>query len=283
MYVVFGATGQLGHHVVNSLLEQVDAGSITAVGRDESKAADLVAKGVKFAQADYGQPDSIAAALQGAKRVLLISSSEVGQRVPQHQAVIDAVAAAGVELLVYTSILHADDSPAMLATEHRATEAALKASGVPHVILRNGWYNENYEMAIGGAPEHGLIGSAGDGRFSAATRADYGAAAAAALLDTSHAGQVYELAGDTSFTLAELASEISTVAGKDVPYINMSQDDHAGALTAAGLPAPIVGVLVDSDAAASTGALQEDGKALSKLIGRPTTPISETVKAVLGG
>ena len=285
MIAVTGATGQLGRLVIDALLEKVPAASVAALVRDPAKAADLAARGVSLRQADYSQPETLFPALEGVDTLLLISSSEVGQRAPQHQAVIDAAAAAGVGLIAYTSILHADSSPLALAEEHRATEAALAASGLDHVLLRNGWYSENYAGSVLTAAEHGaVIGAAGEGRIAAAARADYAAAAAAVLADpAAHAGKTYELAGDTAFTLADLAAEIARQSGKPVSYQNMPQAAYAEALKGFGLPGPFAEILADSDVGASRGGLFDDCHALSALIGRPTTPMSEMVKSALAG
>ena len=285
MIAVTGATGQLGRLVIDALLEKVPAASVAALVRAPAKAADLAARGVTLRQADYAQPETLFPALEGVDTLLLISSSEVGQRAPQHQAVIDAAAAAGVGLIAYTSILHADSSPLALAEEHRATEAALAASGLDHVLLRNGWYSENYAGSVPTAAEHGaVIGAAGEGRISAAARADYAAAAAAVLADpAAHAGKTYELAGDTAFTLADLAAEIARQSGKPVTYQDMPQAAYAEALKGFGLPGPFAEILADSDVGASRGGLFDDSHALSALIGRPTTPMSEMVKSALAG
>ncbi len=285
MIAVTGATGQLGRLVIDALLEKVPAASVAALVRAPAKAADLAARGVTLRQADYAQPETLFPALEGVDTLLLISSSEVGQRAPQHQAVIDAAAAAGVGLIAYTSILHDDSSPLALAEEHRATEAALATSGLDHVLLRNGWYSENYAGSVPTAAEHGaVIGAAGEGRISAAARADYAAAAAAVLADpAAHAGKTYELAGDTAFTLADLAAEIARQSGKPVTYQDMPQAAYAEALKGFGLPGPFAEILADSDVGASRGGLFDDSHALSALIGRPTTPMSEMVKSALAG
>lgn len=283
MIVVTGATGQLGRLVIHSLLRRVPADGIVAAVRHPDKAADLAALGVQVRQADYDRPATLVAALAGAERLLLISSSEIGKRVSQHQAVIDAARAQGVGLLAYTSLLHADTSPLGLATEHRQTEAAIAASGLPAVVLRNGWYTENYTGAIPAALAHGvLLGSAGQGRIASAARADYADAAAAVLLaDANPAGRVYELAGDQAYTLAGLAAEISRQSGKTVVYRDLPQAQYKAALEQAGLPGPVAEVISDSDAGAAQDALFDDGRQLSALIGRPTTPMAQTVAAQL--
>ena len=282
MIVVTGATGQLGRLVIQSLLASVPAADIVAAVRRPAQAADLAALGVQLRQADYGQPATLDLAFAGASKLLLISSSELGQRVQQHQNVIDAAKRTGVGLVAYTSVLHADRSPLGLAAEHRATEAALAASGLPHVLLRNGWYTENYLASVPAALQHGaFIGCAGDGRIASAARADYAAAAAAVLTQDGQAGRIFELAGDDSYSLGELAAELSRQAGKTVPYVNLPEAEFKGALLGAGLPEPLARLLADSDSGASQGALFDDQHQLSQLIGRPTTPWATMLKAAL--
>lgn len=284
MIVVTGATGQLGRLVMAELLNKgVPAERIAAVVRNPAKAADLAALGVQLRQADYTQPEALEKAFQGADKLLFISSSEVGSRLPQHRNVVDAAKKAGVGLVVYTSILRADTSKIGLAAEHRETEALLKASGLPHALLRNGWYTENYLASIPPALAHGaFIGSAGEGVISSAARADYAAAAAAVLAsDQPQAGKVYELAGEPGYTLTELAAEISRQSRKTVPYVNLRQADFKAALLGAGLPEELAELLADSDAAAANGALQGEGATLRGLIGRPSTPLADLVKVAL--
>ncbi len=282
MIVVTGATGQLGRLVIASLLKKVSASTIVAAVRNVEKAKDLAALGVQVRQADYTQPQSWDAALQGADKVLLISSSEIGQRAQQHKSVIDAAKRAGIKLLAYTSVLHADTSVLGLAGEHRETETAIKASGVPAVILRNGWYTENYAMGVPTALALGAVyGCAGEGRIASAARADYAEAAAVVMTSDNQAGKTYELAGDSAYTLSEFAAEIARQSGKAINYVNLPQADYKKALLGAGLPEPLAAMLADSDTGASKGALFDDGHQLSKLIGRATTPLAEVVKAAL--
>lgn len=282
MIVVTGASGQLGRLVIQSLLTRIPAAQIVAAVRKPDSVADLAELGVQVRQADYEQPASLDGAFAGADKVLLISSSEVGQRAPQHRNVIDAAKRAGVGLLAYTSLLHADTSPLALAQEHLATEAHLKASNVPFVILRNGWYTENYLASIPPALQHGaFIGSAGEGRIASAARADYAAAAAAVLILDEQAGKVYELAGDESYTLAEFAAELSRQAHKAIPYVDLSEADFKAALLGAGLPPPLAELLANSDVGASRGGLFDDQRQLSGLIGRPTTSLSALIAGAL--
>ena len=269
---IAAASGQLGRLAVKAVRARAPSTPLVALARSPGKVADL---GVEAREADYTKPDTLEKAFAGVATLLLISSSEIGQRAAQHRNAIAAAKKAGVRRVVYTSMLHTDRSPLSLAAEHAATEAELKASGLPFTILRNGWYTENYLGAVQAAVQHGVvIGSAGEGRISGATRADYAEAAAVALTGTGHAGRTYELAGDAAFTLADLASELSRQSGKRVVYENLPQDKYAAALAGFGLPAGIAAAVASWDVGASQGALFDDGHALSALIGRPTTPLS---------
>jgi NAD(P)H dehydrogenase (quinone) len=282
MIVVTGATGQLGRLAIAALLKKVPAASVVAAVRNVEKAKDIAALGVQVRQADYNNPESWDSALKGADRVLLISSNEIGQRAKQHRVVVDAAKRAGIKLLAYTSVLRADTSVLGLAAEHKATEEAIRASGVPFVFLRNGWYTENYDSVVKSAPQVGSVyGCAGDGRISAAARADYADAAAVVLSADGHAGKVYELGGDTSFTLAELAAEIGRQVGKTIGYVNLGEPEYKNVLLGVGLPEPYAALLADSDTGISKGALYDESHQLSKLIGRKTTPVSVAVKAAL--
>jgi len=275
MIGITGATGQLGRIVVDKLKQKREASQIVALVRTPAKATDL---GVAARAANYGEPAQLAAALAGIESLLLISSSEVGQRLAQHRNVIEAAVRAGVKHFVYTSLLRADTSPLSLAEEHLETEKLIRASGIPFTILRNSWYIENHAASAKNAVAAGaLIGCAGDGRISGATREDYAEAAVAVLTGSGHAGKTYELGGDEAYTLAELAAEISRQAGKEVPYRNLSQADYAAALEGFGLPGWLAQALAAWDADASRGALHEESRTLSALIGRPTTPLSVAV------
>ncbi|KRB40687.1 SDR family oxidoreductase [Phenylobacterium sp. Root700] len=283
MYAITGASGHLGRLALNALLETIAPAQVVALARDPAKLADLAARGVQVRRFDYEAPQTLAPALAGVERLLLISSSEVGKRGRQHQAVIDAAKTAGVGFIAYTSILHADTNPMGLAAEHRATEAALRESGLAHALLRNGWYTENYVQSAPAALAHGaLLGSAGEGEISGASRADY-AAAAAKVLTGEAATKVYELAGDEAFTLAQFAQALSDIAGKPVVYTDLPEADYAAALKGAGLPAPVADMLAESDAKAAKGSLFDDSRVLSGLIGRPTTPFKETLATGVKG
>lgn len=282
MIAITGATGQLGQHVIENLLKTVPASQIVAIVRNPAKAAALSQQGITVRQADYTDEAAFTTALQGIDKLLLISSSEVGQRTPQHRNVINAAKSARVKFIAYTSLLHADTSPLGLADEHVATEKMLAESGLDYALLRNGWYSENYLASAPAALEHGVfIGAAGDGKIAAATRADYAAAAARVISEEGHAGKIYELAGDEGWTLSQLAAELAQQSGKKVVYQNLSEADFAAALKGFGLPAGLAEMLADSDIGASKGGLFDDSHTLSTLIKRPTTSLAESVSGIV--
>jgi NAD(P)H dehydrogenase (quinone) len=283
MIVVTGATGHLGRHVVTELLKKVPASEIAVAVRSPEKAkADFDGRGIQIRLGDYDKPETFGGALEGATKVLLISASEVGKRVVQHQSVIDAAKKANVSLLAYTSILGGDRNKMKLAAEHQETEARIQSSGLPFTFLRNGWYIENYTERLAGPLEHGVMaGCAGNGRIAAATRADYAAAAAAVLAGNGHANKAYELAGDASFTMPELAAEVSRVSGKTVAYKNVSVADYTRMLVGFGLPELAASVVADADFGITRGELDDASHTLSRLIGRPTTPWKDVVAAAL--
>lgn len=281
--VVTGATGHLGRHVVEQLLEKVPAEQITAVVRDEAKAADLAARGVRLTVADYNTPATFDGLFAAGDKVLLISGNEFDKgRVGQHQVVIDAAKAAGVALLAYTSA--PGSLTAALVDDHRATEEVLLASGVPYTLLRNGWYHENYTENLAPVLEHNaVVQAAGDGRVASASRADYAAAAVAVLTGEGHENATYELSGDEAWGFAEYAAELSRQTGKEIVYRPVSAEAFAGILTGAGLPGPLAGILTGVEAAIEKGELAGTSGDLSRLTGRPTTPLAEAVAAGLKG
>lgn len=282
MIIVTAATGKLGRHVVDALLEALPASEVGVAVRDVGKARDLAAKGVEVRRADYDEPETLRAAFAGAAKVLLISSNEIGQRARQHEAAVAAAVAAGVGFLAYTSILHADRSTLALAAEHRATEAAIAASGLPYALLRNGWYLENYSENLGSALQSGVIlGSAGEGNVAAASRRDFAEAATAVLTGKERTSAIYELAGDEPFTMRELARVVSDLSGKPVAYQDMPEAQYREALTGFGVPAAFAGILADSDAGIARGELDDRSGDLRRLIGRPTTPLRTLVAAAV--
>ncbi|NWL45098.1 UDP-N-acetylglucosamine 4,6-dehydratase (inverting) [Pseudomonas monteilii] len=277
---VTGATGQLGRIIIDQLRSRVPAQEIVAIVRNAGKGSDL---GVELREADYGSVSSLTRAFAGVDTLMLISGSEIGQRIQQHANVISAAAQQGVKRIVYTSLLNAESSPMSLAPEHVATEQALKASGLNYTILRNGWYTENYTASIGAAlANNAFYGSARDGKISSAPRADYAEAAAIVLTTQGHDGKLYELAGDDAYTLSDLAGEISRQTGKEVPYVDIPVNDYAAALKQAGLPEAFALGLASWDVDAANGALFNQDHQLSKLLGRPTTPFDDVVKGELG-
>lgn len=282
MIAITAATGQLGQLVIEQLLAKVPAHHIVAVVRNPAKATALATRGLTIRGADYEDQAALDSAFAGVEKVLLISGVDFGRRAAQHANVIAAAQHAGVKLIVYTSLLRADTSVLNLAPEHAETERILKASGVPFVILRNGWYHENYTASIPSALAHGaFVGSAGEGRIASAARADYASAAVAALTGRAEVGGTYELAGDTAYTLKQLAAELSAQSGKSIPYVNLPEADYAGILLKAGLPPPFAHGLASWDVGASHGALFDDGQQLSRLIGRATTPLAEAIRTAI--
>jgi len=257
---VTGATGHLGTFVVEELKKRVSNENIVALVRTPGKASALEVEVRAF---DYNQPETMTAALAGVDRLVLISGNEIGQRARQHFNVIEAAGKAGVEWIVYTSLLHADSTTLNLAGEHMTTEEALKASGINYTILRNGWYTENYTDSIGGALAGGaFIGSAGNGKISSAARVDYGEAAAVAITD-------------------DLAAEISNQTGTNIPYRNLTEAEYTKILESFEIPAGFAAAIASWDVSASKDDLFDDSHQLSALIGRPTTPLADSVKAAL--
>ncbi|MEU1122934.1 SDR family oxidoreductase [Streptomyces sp. NPDC005899] len=280
--VVTGATGELGRLVVERLLATVPAGEVVAVVRDEGRAAALAARGVRLRVADYDRPETLAHAFGAGDRVLLISGNEVGRRVPQHTAVIGAARAAGVAQLAYTGVLGGPDADFRLAAEHKVTERLILDSGLPYTFLRNGWYTENYTANLAPVLRHGtVVANAGDGRVASATRADYAAAAAAVLTGEGHLAATYELSGDVAWSLAEYADAVAAASGKEITYSDVPAATHQEILVRAGLPEDFAAILVDVDEAVRRGLLAGTTGDLARLIGRPTTPMAETVAAAV--
>ncbi|WP_440555934.1 SDR family oxidoreductase [Streptomyces sp. SCPE 10] len=282
--VVTGATGQLGRLAVEALLRRgTPAADIIATGRDLTRIKDLADRGITVRRADFADADSLAEAFAGADRLLLISASvPVDERVANHRRVIDAAASAGVSLVAYTSTTHADTATTVIGATHGETEEYLRDRGIPSVLLRNGWYLENYTSQLPQILRNGaVVGAAGEGRISAASRADYAEAAAAVLTTEGHTGAVYELGGDESFTLTELAAAISAAAGKQVTYTDLPVTDFARVLAAAGLPAELAEVLADADRGMNRGEMFTDSGDLHRLIGRPPVTLAEALKDAL--
>jgi len=281
--VVTGATGHLGRHVVEQLLEKVPAEQITAVVRTPEKAADFAARGVRIAVADYNAPETFDDLFASGDKVLLISGNEFDKgRVGQHKVVLDAAKAAGVALFAYTSA--PGSLTAALADDHRATEQVILESGVTYALLRNGWYHENYTEQLAPALEHGaVVQAAGEGTVASASRADYAAAAVAVLTGEGHENKTYELSGDEAWGFAEYAAELSKQTGKEIAYNPVSLEAYSGILTGAGMPGPLVAILASVETSIEKGELAVTTGDLSRLAGRPTTPLSEAIAAALKG
>jgi NAD(P)H dehydrogenase (quinone) len=284
MILITGATGKLGTFIIQGLLEKrVPPEGLAVLVRNPEKAGDLSRQGVEVRKGDYTDPASLDAAMRNVDTLMFVSSSELGARAPSHKNVIFAAQRAGVQHIVYTSILRADDSPMSLAKDHQETERALRESGVPFTLLRNGWYFENYTENLGSALAHGaILGAAGEGRFAMASRKDYADAAVAVLTSSrEEAGQVYELGGSPAITLNELAAEVASQAQKPVVYVDLPQAEFQSKLEGFGLPPFIANLLADSEAAARQGYLSTSSDDLQRLIGRPSSSLSDAVRAGL--
>lgn len=279
---ITAATGQLGRLVVQGLLEQVPADELVLIVRDPAKAEEFAERGIRVRPAAYDQPEALASALGGVDALLLISGSEVGQRIQQHTNVVRAAKAAGVSRIAYTSVLRADTTPLILAPEHKATEEAIRESGIPFTFLRNGWYTENYGQQVVDAVTTGtFVSSAGEGRVASATRADYAAAAVAVLVGEGHENKVYELSGDVAWTFDEFAAAITEATGKPVKVEHVTTEQHKQLLAGAGVPEATAGFVTALDAQIAEGLLADTTGDLSRLIGRPTTPLADTIPALL--
>ena len=282
--VVTGATGQLGRLVVEALLRRgVPAARIVATGRDTAGIKDLADRGVVVRRADFGDAASLAAAFAGAEKLLLISASiPVEERLANHRRAVDAAQTAGVSLVAYTSMTRADTTATIIGATHRGTEEYLHERAVPSVLLRNGWYLENYTSQLPVVLQSGaFIGATGTGRISAASRADYAEAAALVLSTEGHVGKVYELAGDEAFTLAELAAAVADRTGRPIAYTDLPAEQFAAALAGAGVPADVAHALADADLGLGRGELFSDSGDLSRLIGRPTTTLAAALDEAL--
>ena len=279
---ITGATGQLGNLVIEQLLQLTAAQNIVALVRNIDRAEHFKVQGIELREFDYDRPETLAPALLGIDKLLLISANEIGRRTPQHKAVIDAAKVAGVPYLAYTSLLRADKSPLGLAQEHRETEKLIQDSGITYTFLRNNWYSENYLAGVAHTIEIGtLFGAAQDGQISSASRIDYAEAAAKVLTSTGHENKTYELAGSESFTKADLAQFISQATHKPVIYQNLSADDLRQGLIQANLPSHLIDVIVDADVQTAKGAMYSNSKDLEQLIGHKTTSIEDSIKAAL--
>ncbi|MBO2445734.1 NAD(P)H-binding protein [Actinomadura barringtoniae] len=281
--VVTGATGQLGRLVIDELLERVPADQVVAVVRNAAKATDLAERGVELRIADYTAPETLDGVFQAGDRVLLISSNAMEENTAQHAAVVDAAVKANVALLAYTSVLGGAAATFRIAAHHAATEELILASGLPHVFLRNGWYNENYSGNIGFVLKSGIVmGSAGEGRIASASRADYAAAAAAVLTGEGEDGRsVYELSGDEAWTLADLAAEVSRQTGREIAYRDLTAARYSQIMADAGVPVRDAESVADADLGIARGELAAVTGDLRRLIGRPTTTIADSIAAAL--
>lgn len=281
--LVTGSTGNLGQQVINHLLEtDIEPSEIAALARDPDKASDLNERGIDVRRGDYTKPDTLHAAVEGIDKLLLISSSEVGGRAEHHRNMIEAAKEGSIDFIAYTSGLKADSSPMSIMDEHRETEEMIRDSGIPYTFLRNGWYSENYTEQLEQALNQGaLVGCADEGRISAATRSDFAEAAVTVLTEDGHEGEVYELGGDEAFTMAELAEEVTQQSDTEVVYRDFSEEEYVDVLVERGVPESQVSMLAETDRAIAEGALYTDSDDLHRLIGHPTTRLTDAVAEAL--
>lgn len=277
---VTGATGALGGLAVEALLARKPATEVVGLIRDPAKADGLRGAGVDVRVADYADPAALRQALGGVEALLLVSGSEVGRRFAQHKNVIDAAVDAGVSHIVYTSAPHATTSELVLAPEHKATEEYLATAELDVTVVRNNWYHENYLPQIETARATGaLVAAAGAGRVASASRADFAEGAAVVLTESGHRGRVYEFTGDVAWTYDDLAAALGDVLGRAIVYRPVSVTELVTQLTSAGLDAPTAQFVAALDQNIADGLLGAVEPTLSRLIGRPTTPLVDTLRA----
>lgn len=277
--LVTAASGQLGRLVVDALLQRgVPASDIVAGVRTPSKADDLSARGVSVVEFDYARPETLAPVLTGVDRVLLISGTDA-DRVSGHRNVIAVARDAGVGRLVYTSAPRVDEIDYALGADHKATEEAIAASGLSATVLRHNWYTENYLDAVARAADTGeIVAAVGDARVASASRRDYAEAAALALITDDLAGQTLEVGGDVAWTYDELAQAATEVLGRPVTYTAVTIEQLTAGLEAAGLDAGTAAFVAGIDDAIARGALSQTDGTLSRLLGRPTTPLVDGLR-----
>ncbi|MDB5103613.1 MAG: hypothetical protein JWP91_1302 [Fibrobacteres bacterium] len=280
--LVTGATGHFGSKVMERLLEHVPAKHLIASVTDPKRAGNLKKRGVDVRHGDFDFTHTLDHAFKGADRMLLISTMGDNEtRIRQHLAAVEAARQAKVKFIAYTSIAKADNTSLWLGEVHRATETAIRATGIPFCLLRNNWYLENeapvFKAALDGAP---VTTSAGEGKVGWALRSDYALAAANVLTGTGHGNKVYELSGPP-LTYPGLAAVMSTVIKRQVPYHNLDDSTFAKFLSQSGWPQELVFLTVEIHRAIREGALDVNRLDLETLMGRPVTPLANGIEEVL--
>lgn len=282
--LVTGASGQLGRLVLDSLLASGKSpASIIATTRDTAKLADYAAKGVIVRLADFDDAASLDAAFAGADKVLIISTDALdqpGKRLAQHKAAVAAAKEAGAKHILYTSMPQPDDSLVTFAPDHLGTEEAIKATGIPYTILRDGWYAENLFMSLPHALETGSwYTSTGEGRIAHITRADTAAAIAGAVLKAGNESKTYTLTGTKSRTAEEIAAIVSAATGKPLKVVHVTDAQLAEGLKAAGLPEGFIPTIVSFDANTREGKIASVTSDAETLSGRKPTSFEDFVAA----
>jgi NAD(P)H dehydrogenase (quinone) len=282
--LVSGASGRLGRLVLDRLIARgVPASELVAGARSPREVDDLRARGIRTVAFDYDDPATLRAGLKGIDRFVLVSVSQPNTPVTQHDAVIEAAAAADVSALAYTSVYRASESALPLAPIHAAAERAIAATDLPAVILRNNSYTELYLGTVMRARQTGIItAAAGGGRIAGATRPDFADAAAVAITGESYLGRVLELSGDAAFSYADLAAAAAQIWGRDVAYLALTGEQMLSQFSSLGLDAKTAQVLATIDDAIAAGHLDSSDRTLSEMIGRPTTSLIDALRAGLG-
>lgn len=282
--LVTGATGKFGSIVVESLLKRGLAAQLAVSVRNPARAGSVQERGVDVRRGDFDDSASLARAFSGIDRLLIVSTDgDNATRIRQHQTAVRAAQQAGVGWIGYTSIANASHNSLSLAEVHRATEEAIRATGIPYAFLRNNWYLENelgfVQAGLAGAP---VRTSAGQGKVGWALRGDYAQAAAAVLAGSGHENVIYELSGPLA-TYADFGAALGQVLGHPVPVQLVDDAAYGESLTAAGLPGFLVAMFVGFASQIREGALAVESHDLQNLLGRPATPLREALRQLVDG
>ena len=280
--VVTGASGKLGKLVLKELLA-AGAADILATTRTPENLAEFASQGVDVRQADFKNPASLEDAFKGGTRLLLISTTDVGSRVPQHGAAIDAAKAAGVEHVIYTSWPDPQHSVAAVSPDHAATEDLVLKSGLKFTFLGNYLYSETLMFGLPKALETGkLFGAAGDGRAAYVTRQDCAYAAAGVLNNAvRYENKRLGISGPVAYTRSEIAQLASGITGKPLVYVDLPAEDFGKALVGAGMPEGFAKLFVSFELAIKAGELEAVTQDVSEVSGHTPASLSDFLKSAL--
>lgn len=280
--LVTGATGKFGSKVVETLLKTIPADQLAVSVRQPEKAKALKEQGVDVRQGNFDEPESLDVAFEGIDRLLIISTDgDNDTRTHQHGNAVAAAKRAGIKFIAYTSIVNAQESTNLFAPTHKATELAIKETGIPYSFLRNNWYFENeiptIESILFGAP---WVTSAGDGKVGWALQEDYAEVAAKVLADEGHEYTTYELAGK-ALSQGEVVSVLAELLDKEIAVERVDDETYSQIMKKAGIPDVVLPLLVDIQRSIREGSLDIESDDMEKLIGRPATPINEALTQIL--